>query len=341
MNKKWYRSKGTVIFFHILAWMLLFSLPALFHRENDQPRVNWKGMFTVKALIFDTCFIFLFYLNSLVLIPRLLPRKKIGAYIFSVEGLFIAVLVILPLIPSESGQRGFHRESFFLVFPYLFIWAMSTAYRFVSDRVKTEQLLKDRENENLKTELSFLRSQVSPHFLFNVLNNMVAMARLKSDLLEPSLIRLSGLMRYMLYESDEAKVPLSREVEYVNSYIELQRIRYAKSLTIIAELDLGDNQLIEPMLLIPFIENAFKHGTGIIGNPVIEISLKISEGLIDFRVKNKYVAGTGEAKDKTSGIGLANVMRRLNLLYDQKHILSINRENGWFAVSLQIKLNSK
>lgn len=341
MNKKWYRSKGAVVCFHILAWLLLFSLPALFHRENDQPRVNWKGMFTLRALIFDACFVSIFYLNALLLIPRLLNRKRIGAYVFSVIGLFILVLLTLPLIPSEHGQRGFHRETFFLIFPYLFIWAMSTAYRFVSDQVKTEQLLKERENENLKTELSFLRSQVSPHFLFNVLNNMVAMARLRSDLLEPSLIRLSGLMRYMLYESDEAKVPLSREVEYVNSYIELQKIRYAKSLTIKAQLDPGDNQLIEPMLLIPFIENAFKHGTGIFENPVIEINLKISDGLVDFRVRNKYIPDTEEVKDKTSGIGLANVIRRLNLLYEHKHILSINKENGWFDVSLQIKLNSR
>ena len=294
-----------------------------------------------KSLIFDACFVSLFYLNSSLLIPRVLNLKKAGAYFSFIALLFVVILIVLPLIPSDNGQSGFHRESFFLIFPYLFIWAMSTAYRFVSDQVKTEQLLKERENENLKTELSFLRSQVSPHFLFNVLNNMVAMARLKSDLLEPSLIRLSGLMRYMLYESDDAKVPLSREVEYVNSYIELQKMRYAKSLTIKVDMDPGDNQLIEPMLLIPFIENAFKHGTGIIEDPVIEISLKLADGLIDFRVRNKYTSDTVEVKDRVSGIGLANVARRLNLLYDQKHMLSIDKENEWFTVSLQIKLHSK
>jgi LytS/YehU family sensor histidine kinase len=165
------------------------------------------------------------------------------------------------------------------------------------------------------------------------------MARLKSDLLEPSLIRLSGLMRYMLYESDEAKVPLSREVEYVLSYIELQKIRYAKSLTIRTEMDPGGNELIEPMLLIPFIENAFKHGTGIIQDPVIEISLKYTDGLLDFRVRNKFVSGNEEIKDRVAGIGLANVIRRLNLLYDQKHMISIDQANGWFTVSLQIKLH--
>jgi two-component system, LytTR family, sensor kinase len=340
MNKKWYNSRGALICFHILAWLFLFSLPALFHRENDQPRVNWKGMTSFRSLIFDIFFISLFYLNSFLLIPRLLNRKKMGAYILIIIFLFLGVLIVLPQLPSETGQRGFHRESFFLLFPYLFIWAMSTAYRFFSDQVKTEQLLKERENENLKTELSFLRSQVSPHFLFNVLNNMVAMARLKSDLLEPSLIRLSGLMRYMLYESDEAKVPLSREVEYVLSYIELQKIRYAKSLTIHTDMDPGGNELIEPMLLIPFIENAFKHGTGIIQDPVIEISLKYTDGLLDFRVRNKFVSGNEEIKDRVAGIGLANVIRRLNLLYDQKHMISIDQENGWFTVSLQIKLHA-
>ena len=296
-------------------------------------------MTSFRSLVFDIFFISLFYLNSFLLIPRLLNRKKMGAYILIIIFLFLGVLIVLPQVPSETGQRGFHRESFFLLFPYLFIWAMSTAYRFFSDQVKTEQLLKERENENLKTELSFLRSQVSPHFLFNVLNNMVAMARLKSDLLEPSLIRLSGLMRYMLYESDEAKVPLSREVEYVLSYIELQKIRYAKSLTIRTEMDPGGNELIEPMLLIPFIENAFKHGTGIIQDPVIEISLKYTDGLLDFRVRNKFVSGNEEIKDRVAGIVLANVIRRLNLLYDQKHMISIDQANGWFTVSLQIKLH--
>jgi two-component system, LytTR family, sensor kinase len=355
MSKRWYRSKVVVVFFHILAWLVLFSLPLLFHREPDQSRLNWNTILNIRSLIFDTCCILFFYLNSLFLIPRFLNRKKIGLYIFTIVFLFGVLLTALSSFgkiemkvknnahgnaqPVEIHPKGFQREYLFMVFPYLFIWAMSTVYWFVTDKIKTEQLLKEKENENLKTELSFLRSQVSPHFLFNVLNNMVAMARLKSDLLEPSLIRLSGLMRYMLYESDEASVTLLRETEYVNSYIELQKIRYAKSLIIRVDMDRGDSQLIEPMLLIPFIENAFKHGTGTISDPVIDVSLKISEGLIDFRVKNKYDPENEEIKDRTSGIGLTNVVRRLNLLYDQKHILSIKKENGWFTVSLQIKLH--
>ena len=262
MSTRWYRSKVVVVFFHILAWLVLFSLPTLFHREPDQQHVNWKacsesGSWFLMPAVF--CF---FILIPWCLIPRFLNRKKIGIYILFIILLFAVFITAINIFPKAGESPGFHREYFFAIFPYLFIWAMSTVYWFVTDKIRTEQLMKERENENLKTELSFLRSQVSPHFLFNVLNNMVAMARLKSDQLEPSLIRLSGLMRYMLYESDEASVTLLRETEYVNSYIELQKIRYAKSLCIHVDMDPGDNQLIEPMLLIPFIENAFKHGTG-------------------------------------------------------------------------------
>ncbi|HEY4965559.1 MAG TPA: histidine kinase [Puia sp.] len=338
INKRWYRSKFAVVIFHVLAWLSLFSLPLLSHRESEQG-LNWKAVLNMRSLVFNSSSVAFFYLNSLLLIPRFLNRKKIGIYVILLMGLFVGYLNLLNLVPMEGHKREYQQFFFFALFAYLFFWAMSTVYWFVADKIRTEQMLKEKENENLKTELSFLRSQVSPHFLFNVLNNMVAMARLKSDLLEPSLIRLSGLMRYMLYESDDASVTLLRETEYVNSYIELQKIRYAKSLCIKVDMDPGDNQLIEPMLLIPFIENAFKHGTGTVTDPVIDISLKISDGLIDFRVKNKFDPANEEIKDTVSGIGLPNVIRRLNLLYDQKHMLSINKENGWFTVSLQIKLH--
>ena len=339
MSTRWYRTKIAIVSFHVLAWLVLFSLPLLFRREPDQTSINWKAVLNARSFIFETSCVLFFYFNTLVLIPRFLNRKKAGLYILLIIILFVVFMNVVNIIPMEGHRRGYLRDYLFTIFPYLFIWAMSTTYWFVTDKIRTEQYMKEKENENLKTELSFLRSQVSPHFLFNILNNMVAMARLKSDLLEPSLIRLSGLMRYMLYESDETSVTLLRETEYVNSYIELQKIRYASSRFLHVDMDQGDNQLIEPMLLIPFIENAFKHGTGALEDPVIDISLKISEGLLDFRVKNKYDPDHEEIKDRTSGIGLPNVIRRLNLLYDQKHILSIKKENGWFTVSLQIKLH--
>jgi LytS/YehU family sensor histidine kinase len=228
----------------------------------------------------------------------------------------------------------------FNLFAFLFFLASSTAYQMIRDRTIADRLAKDKENENLKTELSFLRSQVSPHFMFNVLNNMVALARKQSDLLEPSLIKLSALMRYMLYEADETKVPLEKEAEYLRSYIDLQQMRFGKKLAVNVSIQHLDGAYeIEPMLLIPFVENAFKHGTGFIDDARIDINLEVQKSVLYFTVKNKYNDAVGEIKDKSSGIGLANVKRRLNLLYNGRSSLDINKENNWFSVSLQLKLN--
>src|SRR5207344_2307781 len=123
----------------------------------------------------------------------------------------------------------------------------------------------------------------------NVLNNMVALARKKSDLLEPSLLKFSSLMRYMLYDADEEKVALDKETEYLQSYIDLQQQRFGKNVQLCVSLEsVDDNYEIEPMLLIPFVENAFKHGTGIIDNAQIRIELKEGNGILQFMVSNRY-----------------------------------------------------
>ena len=147
-------------------------------------------------------------------------------------------------------------------------------------------------------------------------------------------------MRYMLYESDEQQVPLEREVEYVSSYIDLQKLRFGKDMKIQTKMDdfQEGRYRIEPMLLIPFIENAFKHGTGMIDHAEIDIRLGVENGILEFCVKNKFNGNANEIKDKTAGIGLNNVKRRLNLLYDKRHSLAIDREDGWFVVFLQLKL---
>jgi LytS/YehU family sensor histidine kinase len=210
----------------------------------------------------------------------------------------------------------------------------------VIEKIKSDKLLQERENANLKTELSFLRSQVSPHFMFNVLNNMVALARKQSVQLEPSLIKLSSLMRYMLYETDEQKVLLEKEIEYLQSYIDLQQQRFGKNVcinTLFSAID--GNYNIEPMLLIPFVENAFKHGTGLIEKAQIDIEMRAKNNILFFAVRNKYNPLSEEEKDKTSGIGLTNVKRRLNLLYGGNHTLLINKNEGWFTASLQLNLH--
>lgn len=226
------------------------------------------------------------------------------------------------------------------MFPCLFFLALSIVYKMLVDRAKVEQVTKEKETENLKTELSFLRSQVSPHFMFNVLNNMVALARKKSDLLEPSLIKLSSLLRYMLYETVDENVPLDKEVEYLQSYIDLQQQRFGKNVKVETNFKNADKSyFIEPMLLIPFVENAFKHGTGMIEDPFILIQLQVQNQMLHFKVSNRYNGETREIKDRSSGIGLANVRRRLQLLYGTNQHLEITKSDGVYTTSLQIKLH--
>ena len=232
-------------------------------------------------------------------------------------------------------------NSFFFNLPtFVLTLAVSTAYEFMRDKAKADQQNQQRQEENLKTELSFLRSQVSPHFIFNVLNNMVALVRMKSDQLEPTIINLSSLMQHMVYETDEEKVLLQKEVDYLQSYIDLQRQRFGAKLNLKISLKVPEEDYsIEPMLLIPFVENAFKHGVGLIKDPEIDIDLFTKNGLLYFSVRNRFNPDTKEVRDKTSGIGLANVRRRLNLLYGNDHQLLVTRDNNWFLVSLQLKLH--
>lgn len=224
-------------------------------------------------------------------------------------------------------------------FSYFLIIVSSIAYCMIIDRIKSDRLAKEKETENLKTELQLLRSQINPHFMFNVLNNMVSLARKKSELLEPSLIKLSSLMRYMYYDSKEGRVSLSKEVAYIKSYIEIQEQRFQGSLEVNANLLLPDNNYyIEPMLLIPFVENAFKHGVVLVDDAKINIDLNIINGILYFRVNNKFSADKNEIKDKTPGIGLKNVKKRLALLYSDCYHLDIRTEDNWHTVSLQLNL---
>src|SRR5215213_3898689 len=210
---RWISQKWLIVILHIAFWLVLFSLPFVLHPETltkDNPAISIFQAFRYLT------WIALFYLNAYVFIPKLIYTKQFAAYFF-LQLLVIIILVFLNFMSYRVvyAHAHFHGLSIsFTAFPYVFIWACSTAYQMFRNNIATDKLSNEKEKENLKTELSFLRSQVSPHFMFNVLNNMVSLARKKSEQLEPSLIKLSSLLRYMLYETDEEKVLLEREVEY-------------------------------------------------------------------------------------------------------------------------------
>lgn len=348
MKPMWYNNKWITVLLHATAWALLFSLPALLrpsYNPNEtvhQQPVSDTANF-ILSRINDTVLISFFYFNALFLVPRIFYKKQYAIYCLAVLVCFAGYLAqgwFLRNYFIPSPFFTFRKHLFFNIFIYIFILACSIAYRTIRDKIISDKLASEKENEFLKTELSLLRSQVSPHFMFNVLNNMVALARKKSEQLEPSLIKLSSLMRYMLYETEEEKVSLEKEREYLQSYIDLQQQRFGKKLSINVVMNPPDKMyFIEPMLLIPFVENAFKHGTGMIENAQIDIELSAVNNKLQFKVQNKYNPASTEIKDKASGIGLVNVQRRLALLYGKSHQLTVNRENNLFTISLLIHLS--
>lgn len=332
---------------HAAFWLLLFSLPFLLRPEAAQNRPGLKNSQEMGVSLYyvvnNLFWIFFFYLNALVIIPKILYRYKIKWFALAqlfLFGLYLFIGWVNHRVFTDGKELNINIHIFFTLIVFVFMLASSSAYQLIVDRMEADKLIKEKENENLKTELSLLRSQVSPHFMFNVLNNMVALARKGSDLLEPSLIKLSSLMRYMLYETDGEKMSLEKEIDYLQSYIDLQQQRFGKNVEVVVDFtQVNLQEEIEPMLLIPFVENAFKHGTGFIEQAKIEIALTIADKKLRFLVKNRYNEGGNEVKDGTSGIGLTNVRRRLELLYGKKHLLQIEKSNGWFITDLQLQLS--
>lgn len=345
MSATWYSKKWVTVLLHAAVWILLFSIPYILRPSLGEKAVEKAepALVHVRYVLNSLIYIIFFYINALLLVTKFMYKAKHGQYTGIVTVAFVIVLALtwfLFFVLMDMKGFNLNRHILFNFFFFLFFLAASTAFALITERAKAERLSRERENENLKTELSLLRSQASPHFMFNVLNNMVALARKKSDLLEPSLMKFSSLMRYMLYEADEEKVPLEKEMEYLQSYIDLQQQRFGNNVKLNVSFHKPDRHYeIEPMLLIPFVENAFKHGTGIIEDAQINIELKAANNMLSFSVENKYNPASIELKDKTSGIGLNNVKRRLALLYEKKQQLSITKNNNWFTILLNINFN--
>ena len=347
MEKSWYKGRAVNLVTHAVVWSIALSLPYLLdsHRGIDHHHefAGREQSFFYLNFITNVCWIGPFYLNVYLLTPRLFYKRRYVAYAVVLALLFFVMLLIhaclfkyvfaLPYF-SFKGATGFLLPAFILV------CAIGTAFRLVTDKMEADKLAQEKQEENLKTELSFLRSQINPHFIFNILNNLVALEQMKSEELGPTILKLSSLMQYMLYETDEERVPLAKEVDYLQSYIDLQRQRFGAKVPVKVSSNVPPGYYeIEPMLLIPFVENAFKHGVGMIENPLIEISLHVSEGKLHFAVWNRFNPASEEIKDKGSGIGLGNVTRRLKLLYKDQYVLHISRDDGWFAVSLELNLH--
>jgi two-component system, LytTR family, sensor kinase len=321
---------------HVLIWVSVLVIPIfIFHNIPIA-----TGLPDYFFLITNIYHIGLFYLNVYFLYPVLVTRKSWWLYI-PVLAFILTLSYYAKLFILKWAFPGFILTVFnnrILFFPPLAFLIASFIFRFVRDRIEYEKLEKERKSERLTAELKFLRSQISPHFLFNMMSNMVSLARQKSDLLESSLLKLSDLLRYMLYESDKDRFLISNEITYLKSYVELQQLRFGEDVNLHLEIkESKEDCFIEPMLLIPFVENAFKHGIGIVINPFINIILEIKNHQLFFSVSNNYNR-SNISKDLNSGIGIMNVKNRLNLLYPGKNKLMIQDDGNTYTVNLNLEM---
>jgi two-component system, LytTR family, sensor kinase len=336
------QSGPITIAIHVLFWLGFFLFPFI-----DDNRQHISNYFIIRNAFLLLLLASFYYINSLSLIPKLLLPGKLRIYTLIILLIIITISVVNmvfaqvldELMDHEMHHPSFLRRLLFPVFPSLFVFALSTAIKITNEWFRNEKQKKEMENEKLNSELAFLKSQVNPHFLFNILNNICSLARKKSDETENAIIKLSQIMRYMLYESKDEKVSLEKEIEYLKNYIELQRLRISEKVVILFNITGNtENNLIEPMLLIPFVENAFKHGISYVDDSRIEICLTVKGKTIHFTVDNLIVKKREDDVSIESGIGLKNVIRRLVLLYPGKHEISIQEDNNKYLVDLNISL---
>lgn len=349
--KNWIQAhyrKVTVVTIHVLAWVLytgFYGTAYLQQAGNNEYRI----LFLLSILLTDLPVFYYYYFSA---IPKLLVGRKAWKFIgitllvslaypiarFGLDTLFVTYYpgVVAPL--SNIAVDNFDAVFGIRALASLFVIAMAGIGKFTFDWFENQRIRRELENQNLTSELAFLKSQINPHFLFNTLNNIHTLAYKKSDGAPEAIMKLSDLMRYMIYESDVAFVPLTHEVEHLKSFVALQELRF-KSESIVSFNFEGDftQQQIAPLILLPFVENAFKHGYDLNKEGAIQIRLTAGEQIV-YEVENPIPPkGLTVQKDQVGGIGLENIKRRLAIIYEGRHTLSVDESSNSFKVTLTIK----
>jgi len=356
---------------YLVIWLVIFSVPFFQHRNLNT--VDWEkvGMEWIRM----SSFCIIFVLNGFVLVPKLLFRKKYLPYVgvtllslFLVVGLSIALQVYLTppepismpkmelgpgMPPMELGSKmpapmGYRapepteQKSIFMIFTdnliiAFLVVAAGTTIKLLSQWLNEEGRRKDVEKEQLKTEIALLRHQVSPHFFMNTLNNIHALIDINTETAKDAVIRLSTLMRYLLYDTAQGQTSLKKEMEFIESYITLMQLRYSKKVKISVDIpkNIPDIQ-IPPMLFISFVENAFKHGVSYQAESFVDFKLEIADYQLNCFIKNSKHKNKEKFDKSYSGIGLTNIKKSLELLFNKNYSLNIHENDNEFEVQLTI-----
>jgi two-component system, LytTR family, sensor kinase len=369
-KRKVTKEKINRVIFHILAWSVILGLPiypAIRFRMGNDFLLSYYAFTTISALVF--------YANYLFLIPVLFFQKKRSGYYLSVLALVTSLYfvsdfsndqifniishngnsdqVISPSraerVPAQPPHRA-RIPGFIIALPHahmvgyisssLLMIFLSLGLRVLERQSKIEKVQEEMEKAKVDAELAFLKTQISPHFFFNTLNNIYSLSKSNPKDSGEAILKLSKMMRYLLYDSEDGDTKLSNEIDLLKNYIDLMKLRLEENynLTVSFPVEYEDFN-IPPLLFIPFIENAFKHGVNFRKDSYIDIQLKAFDKTILFRCINSVSGSAADVGPESSGIGLTNVRKRLDLLFPGKYNLNLLRTETDFEVLLKINVN--
>jgi len=329
---------------HIIAWGLLLMVPFLSTYQVIKSFAPTDNISLVPIIILSLFLIVIFYFNYFVLIPKFLLLKKYWLYIsllvFSIVTGFILSGVFFNLFGVNPDNIASINPVLIKIEPVMrantFLMLIISILASISLTINNH--LRQLEKEKLVAQISSLKSQINPHFLFNTLNNIYATAIDTSPRTADMVDKLSEMMRYTMKESQNDFVPLEEDINYLNNYIELQKLRLESKIKFDYSVEGDFTELqIAPMLLIPFVENAFKHGVNSEQNSNIRINIKADESELHFLVANNKVKTQPDTSEH-NGLGIENTKHRLNLIYPSRHLLTIKETENDFNVSLHINL---
>jgi hypothetical protein len=363
--KDFFTGNKITILLHLLAWAILLGIP-LFFIKRWQVGDDFIWFYYINTIISGI----IFYTNYILLVPRFFFNSRryryfLSAIIFVICFYFVSDLsngLVFKYVPGKGNMEEFSRPAerdrekgppvggkmfggppfremhiYSYTFNSLFLVFFSLGLRVLERNSRIEKLQKELEKEKLNSELAFLKNQISPHFFFNTLNNIYSLISINAEDSKKAVLGLSKLMRYLLYDSEHGNTLLSNEIDFMNNYIDLMKLRMSNKIDLkVSFPEKYEDINIPPLIFIPFIENAFKHGISYREKSFIDISMTTEKESLKFRCVNSLVKIREDNESVHSGIGMHNVTKRLNLLFPGKHDIKINKSETEFEVLLQI-----
>lgn len=341
--------KPLPVLIHLAAWGILLGLPFFFTgREVERLTVESYIHFVIVPL----SFMLVFYMNYFFLVGRYLfsrhPKHFLISNLLLIAATMMMVHIIMHLLPEPPHIHirpkrewqeiaAFFAGNFLL---YMLVAGLSVAIKMTGGWYEIEAMRKELDKNRIETELKNLKSQLNPHFLFNTLNNIYSLIAVSPEKAQNAVHDLSRLLRYVLYESSQSHVPLGKEMDFINNYVELMRIRLPQHVSLKTSITLTNPQSrIAPLLFISLIENAFKHGVSSQFPSFIHLTIEQDDRQVCCKIENSYFP-KNEQDRSGSGIGLTNLQKQLELLYPGNYQFIQEQKDGTFFSSLSITINT-